>query len=246
MELYVDDMVVRSRPVEDHVRDLAEVFGQVRKYDMHLNPTKCTFGVPIGKLLGLMLTARGIEANSDKCKVMLDMRSPQNLKEVQMLVGRLTSLSRFIPRLAERIKPIVKTMKKDAQGRRNDQCEATFGEVKEILACPPIMGRLDSGHDLQLFLAVTDATFSVALVHETLEFIPIYFISRILRDSETRYEQLEKVALVLLMEARRLRPYFQGHQLVARTNHLMAKVLRKPDLARRIIGWSIELSEFEL
>lgn len=117
MEVYVEDMVLRSRSVEDDVRDLTEVFGQVRKYDMRLNPTKCIFGVPVGKFLSFMLTAWGIEANPNKCKTVLEMRSPQNLKEVKRLVGRLTSLSRFIPRLAERIRPIVKKLKKDTQGQ---------------------------------------------------------------------------------------------------------------------------------
>lgn len=63
-----------------------------------------------------MLTERGIEANPNRCRAVLEMRSPQGLKEVQRLVGRLTSLSRFIPRLAERIRLIIKIMKKDAKG----------------------------------------------------------------------------------------------------------------------------------
>lgn len=73
----MDDMVVSSRSIEDHVKDLAEVFGQVCKYGMHLNPSKCTFGVQAVKFLDFMLTARGIEANPDKCKVVLEMRSPR-------------------------------------------------------------------------------------------------------------------------------------------------------------------------
>jgi len=99
MEVYVDDMVVKSQMAEDHVHDLREVFHQVRKYNMRLNPEKCVFGVPTGKFLGFMLTAQGIEANPDKCAAIAEMRSPKNLKEIQRLVGRLTSLARFLPRL---------------------------------------------------------------------------------------------------------------------------------------------------
>jgi len=120
MEVYVDDMVVKSQTVGDHVHDLREVFYQVRKYNMRLNPEKCVFGVPAGKFLGFMLTARGIEANPDKCAAIIEMRSPKNLKEVQRLMGRLTSLARFLPRLTEKVRPILKIMRKQTTEKWDD------------------------------------------------------------------------------------------------------------------------------
>ncbi|XP_014493154.1 uncharacterized protein LOC106755497 [Vigna radiata var. radiata] len=246
MEVYVDDMVVRSRSVEEHLRDLEEVLNQVRKFGMRLNPLKCTFGVAAGKFLGFMLTTHGIEANPEKCRAILEMRSPSNLKEVQRLVGRLTSLSRFIPKLADRIQPILKIMKKQAQGEWNERCEAAFAEVKYILTNPPVMRRPDYGHHLHLFLAVGEEAVSATLVQETPEFRLVYFISRVLKEPETRYQQLEKVVLALIIATRRLRPYLQGNQVVVRTDYPISKILRKPDLAGRMIGWSIELSEFGL
>ena len=77
MEVYVDDMVVRSQTVSQHAKNLEENFAQDRKYSMRLNPVKCVFGVGAGKFLGFMLTDRGIEANPDKCSAILDMRSPR-------------------------------------------------------------------------------------------------------------------------------------------------------------------------
>jgi len=79
---------------------------------MRLNPTKCVFIVEGGKFLGFMLTHRAIEANPDKCSTILNMQSPTTLKEVQSVVGKLTSLSRFLPKLAEKIRPIIKVLKK--------------------------------------------------------------------------------------------------------------------------------------
>nr|KYP71974.1 Retrovirus-related Pol polyprotein from transposon opus [Cajanus cajan] len=93
MEVYVDDMVVKSSDVSTHVRDLAKVFQALRQHQMRLNPEKCVFGVSGGKFLGFMLSNRGIEANPDKFQAILDMKSPGTLKEVQKLAGRLTSLS---------------------------------------------------------------------------------------------------------------------------------------------------------
>jgi len=98
----------------------------VRKYNMRLNPEKCVFRVPTGKFLGFMLTDRGIEANPDKCAAIAEMKSPRNLKEIQRLVGRLTSLARFLPKLTEKIKLILMIMKKQTVDKCDDQCEEAF------------------------------------------------------------------------------------------------------------------------
>ncbi|XP_017428620.2 uncharacterized protein LOC108336662 [Vigna angularis] len=108
------------------------------------------------------------------------------------------------------------------------------------------MGRPEAGHALQLFLAVSEDTISSVLVQEQPEFKLVYFVSRTLQPAETGYKRVEKIALALVMAVRRLRPYFQSHQVVVRTDHPIAKILRKPDLAGRIVGWSMELSEFGL
>lgn len=213
---------------------------------MRLNPSKCTFGVPAGKFLGFMITRRGIEANPDKCRAVLEMQTPTKLKEIQQLVGRLAPLSRFIPKLAEHNKPILKNMKKDVPRHWDDQCEAAFSTIKTILTSPPVMVRPTEGFDLQVYLAATSHSVSAALIQEMQEFKLIYFVSRTLQGVEEQYSQVEKVALALLTVARLLRLYFQSHQVVVRTNHPVAKILRKPDLVGRIVAWSVELSEFGL
>jgi len=101
VEVYVDDMVVKSSSHHQHAEDLSAVFSVLRQYHLHLNPDKCVFGVDRGKFLELMLTQRDIEANPKKCKAIIEMRSPTTIKEVQHLIGRLTTISRFLPKLAE-------------------------------------------------------------------------------------------------------------------------------------------------
>jgi len=98
LEVYVDDMVVKTKEGGNHTEDLKEIFNQLRKYQMKLNPSKCAFGVNGGKFLGFMLTNRGIEANPDQCKAILEMHSPRSVKEVQRLNGRLAALHRFLSR----------------------------------------------------------------------------------------------------------------------------------------------------
>jgi len=103
VDVYVDGIIVKSDSCDQHVKDLEEVFEALRRTNMRLNLEKCALGVEGGKFLGFMLTHREIEANLDKCRTITKMRNFQNVKEVQQLIGRLTVLSRFVTRLAERI-----------------------------------------------------------------------------------------------------------------------------------------------
>ena len=82
VEVYVDDMLVKSQDKGEHLNDLQEKFNTFRQYSMKLNPSKCAFGVSSGKFLGFMVSHRGIEANPDKIQAILDMKPPQNVKEV--------------------------------------------------------------------------------------------------------------------------------------------------------------------
>jgi len=225
MEVYVDDIIVKSDSIEQHVNDLAEIFQQMRKYNMCLNPEKCVFGVERGKFLGFMLTSRGIEANPDKCRALKTMRSPDNLKEVQQLVGKLISFSRFMPRLADKIRPILKLMKKAERFSWNESCEEAFQAVKRILAQPPILSKPVQGTPLLVYLVVSLEVVSVAIVQGKTEHKPIYFVSRVLQDVETRYQVIEKVALALVHASRRLRLYFQSHEIIVRTDFPINKIL---------------------
>ena len=82
MEIYVDDMLVKSKRVELHLDNLRETFNTLRKYQMRLNPAKCVFGVSSGKFLGFMVSQRSTKANLEKVKAILDMMSLRNVKEV--------------------------------------------------------------------------------------------------------------------------------------------------------------------
>ncbi|XP_014524217.1 uncharacterized protein LOC106780445 [Vigna radiata var. radiata] len=100
--------------------------------------------------------------------------------------------------------------------------------------------------ELQIYLGVSHEVISAALVQDASEPRLIYFVSRVLQPAETRYQLVEKVALALLHASRRLRPYFQSHQVVVKTDHPVSKILRKPDIAGRMVSWAVELSEFGL
>ena len=102
MEVYIDDMLVKSIKAGLHVHHMAEAFQVLKDYKMKLNPTKCAFGVSARKFLGFIVNNRGIEANPDKIRAVLDMRPPSNTKEVQRLIGRIAALSRFMSKSSDK------------------------------------------------------------------------------------------------------------------------------------------------
>uniref|UniRef100_A0A2N9IPM7 Reverse transcriptase domain-containing protein n=1 Tax=Fagus sylvatica TaxID=28930 RepID=A0A2N9IPM7_FAGSY len=98
VKVYVDDMLVKSTEEDNHLDDLGETFKTLRKYQMKLNPSKCAFDVYSDKFLGFMVSHRGIEANPDKIKAILEMQPPKTTKEIQRLTGRVAALNRFVSR----------------------------------------------------------------------------------------------------------------------------------------------------
>ena len=105
IEVYIDDMVVKSKVESEHVNDLRNIFEILRKHKLRFNASKCSFDVSLGKFLGYMVTHSGIEINPDQIKEINNLQPPQNPKEVQKLTGMTTTLHRFISQSAYKFRP---------------------------------------------------------------------------------------------------------------------------------------------
>ena len=164
MEVYVDDMFVKSREELTHLGDLKETFATLKQYQMKLNPTKCVFGVASGKFLGFMVSQRGIEANPEKVQAIINMTSPKTVKEVQKLTGRIATLNRFVSKATDKCLPFFKTLKQAFAW--TDEYETAFQDLKRYLSNPPLLSPSKQGESLYLYLAVSKTTVSVALIRE--------------------------------------------------------------------------------
>ena len=112
VKVYIDDMVVKSKVVPEHVGDLENIFETLRKHKLGLNASKCSFGVGSGKFLGYMVTHRGIEINPDQIKAINNLQPPRNPKEVQKLIRMTAALNRFISWSVDRCRPFFLLMNK--------------------------------------------------------------------------------------------------------------------------------------
>ncbi|GAU44282.1 hypothetical protein TSUD_371820 [Trifolium subterraneum] len=122
LEVYMDDMIVKSHEEVDHTIHLQKVFEQARKVNMKFNPEKCTFGIRAGKFLGFYLTERGIEANPDKCRAFTEFPTPNDKNSIQTLNGILTALSRFVAKSAQHALPLFKLLRKEFAFEWTEEC----------------------------------------------------------------------------------------------------------------------------
>ncbi|XP_073154100.1 uncharacterized protein [Henckelia pumila] len=193
VEVYVDDILVKSQDDVGLLADLEETFSTLRAYQVKLNPEKCVFGV------------RG---------------------------GRIAALSRFISRSAHRSLPFFKVLRKAKKFEWDDECGKAFDDLKSYLAELPVLAKAIPGEPLYIYLsALEGAVSSVLIRQERTAQHPIYFFSHALKGAELRYSEVEKLALALVMTARKLRPYFLSHPIVVLTNSHIGRILTRVDIS---------------
>ncbi|GAU50120.1 hypothetical protein TSUD_192410 [Trifolium subterraneum] len=247
LEVYMDDMIVKSEEEIDHTVHLKRVFDQARRFNMRFNPEKCTFGVKAGKFLGFYITERGIEANPDKCRAFFDYPTPKSKKSIQTLNGMLTSMARFVAKSAQHALPLFKLLRKETTFEWTEECEGALQHLKRALSEPPVLTRPFEDEKLYLYLAIAAEAISAVLIREIEQGQkPVYFVSRALQGPELRYLQIEKIALAVVMAARKLRYYFLAHSIIIRTDQPVKQLLARPDMVGRMLKWSLELAEFDI
>ncbi|XP_075507599.1 uncharacterized protein LOC142544436 [Primulina tabacum] len=247
VEVYVDDIMVKSRDSTQLIPDLVETFSTLRSYGLKLNPQKCIFGVRSGKFLGYMVTERGIEANPEKVRAIRDMAPPRGPNDVQKLVGRIAALARFISRSAHRSLPFFRTLRKAKKFEWNPDCEKAFGDLKKYLAELPVLAKPVADEALWVYLSATERAVSSVLVKlEGSTQQPVCYVLYALKGVEIRYSELEKLALALVMIARHLRPYFLSHPIVVLTNSPLGRILTHSDMSGSgLLSWEYTTSRWQ-
>ena len=230
VQVYVDDMLVKSRREDDHLEDLKETLDTLRSYNMKLNPSKCAFGVTVGKFLGFIVFQRGIETNPDKIWAKIEMAPLGNVKEVQRLNSKVAALNRFVSRAMDKCLPFFHTLKNSFEWMA--KCQQAFEDLKTYLSSPPLLSPSQPREELFLYLAISLAAVSAALIREEDKVQkPMYYTSQALRGVEKRYSPMEKLTFALVTVVHKLKPYFQAHTVIVLTDKLLWQAISNTEVA---------------
>ena len=214
--------------------DLGIIFEILRKYKLHLNASKCSFGVGSGKFLGSMVTHRGIETNPNEIKAINNLQSPRNPKEVQKITEMAAAFNRFTPQSADRCRPFL-FINKWKGFEWTEECAIAFQQLKNYLAQPPIMSSPKPDEVLFAYTAVAPYAVSLVLIRVDCSVQrPVYYVRKSFHKVEVRYLPLEKAILAVVLGTRKLPHYFQAHTVIVLTQLPLRALLQSADYTRKV------------
>ncbi|CAN6547739.1 unnamed protein product [Malus baccata var. baccata] len=239
MEVYIDDIVVKSKTEEQHLVDLKQALTRMMIHKLKMNPKKCAFGVRAGNFLGFLVHQRGIEVDKNKSRAIMESPSPTNKVQLQRLLGKINFLRIFIANLAGKIQPLTPLLRlKDKENFEwGPPHQQAFDSIKAYLTSPPVLVPPQRGKPLKLYISASERSIGSLLAqnNEGGKEQDIYYLSRILTEVETRYSPVERLCLAL---------YFTASKLALSCAHHRQNRCDKPMLTGRIRKWILALSEF--
>jgi hypothetical protein len=155
VEAYINDVVVKITVEDNLIADLAQTFINLRCYRRKLNPGKCVFGVPSGKLLGFVVSHQGIKANPTKVYAIRKMERPTRKKEIMKLTGMMAALSRFISRLEEKGLTFFKLLKQSNKFIWIEEADQALEELKTFLMTATAMVPLAPKETVLLYISAS-------------------------------------------------------------------------------------------
>jgi ribonuclease HI len=250
VEIYIDDVVVKSASVEGHLDDLRQVLERTRKFGLRMNPKKCTFGVTAGQFLGFLVHERGIEIGLKSQEAVRTMVPPTNKKELQQLIGKINFVRRFISNLSGRIEPFMELVKikTNEEFRWGAEQQRAFEEIKDYLSRPPVLVPPQQDRPFYIYLSVGDTSIASVVVqlYDGKERV-VFYLSRRMLDAETRYSDMEKLCLCLFFTCTKLRHILLSAEVVIICKSDVIKhMLSAPVLKGRLGKWMFALSEFDI
>jgi hypothetical protein len=250
MEVYINNVVVKSVGFEEHLTDLKLSVERMKNYGLRMNPLKCTFGVTSGRSLGFIVHEHDIQIDPKKIESVWKIGEPVCNKDFQKLLDKTNYLRRFISNLigqVESLLPLVRLKHEEEFTWGAEQREA-FEKIKEYLMSSPMLRAPKAGNPFQIYIAAQEWVIgAVLLQQEDGKEFPVAYVSRRLLDAETWYVFVEILCLSLYYACSKFRHYILSRScIVACQYDVIMHMLLKPILSGRIGKWAYVLVEYDL
>lgn len=248
--VFIDDVIVWSRTLEEHVEHLRKVFEVCNSVNLRLRRDKCSLARRQVEYLGHIVSAEGLRPGARNVEKLLAMRKPNNTSDVRSFLGMTGYFRRFIPDYATVAEPLTKLLKKEATFVWEEEQALAFEKLKVVLTSPPILAFPDSD---KLQILTTDASgrgigavLSQVQDEDSNDEQVVAYASRVLRGSELKYSITHMEALAVVWGVRKFRHYLAGRKFIIRTDHsALSFIFNNPTPSPKVQRWSAALFEYD-
>lgn len=245
--VYMDDIIIYSTSIEEHIKDLRSIFDRLRKANLKVQLDKSEFLRKEVLYLGHTITDQGLKPNDDKIKAVLNYPMPETVTEIKSFLGLIGYYRRFIKDFAKITKPLTSCLKKHTKIIINQKYIDAFNQCKELLTHAPILQYPDPTKPYILTTDASAVAIGAVLSQGTVGTDkPIAYASRTLSETETRYSTIERELLAIIWAVKNFRPYLYGNKFIIYTDHrplAWLDSLKEPN--SKLTRWRLRLQEYD-
>ena len=246
----MDDVAVVGKTKQEHDERLKEVLKKLQNEGVTLNPDKCLFGCSSMKYLGHIVDSKGIRPDPEKIKAVTEFPRPENVSGVRQFLGMVNQLTKFVPNIADKTKPIRELLHKENQFLWTEIQEEAFKNLKDILTSTQVLAHYDNKKRTVLSTDASNSGLGACLYQESEGRLrPVAYASKSLTDTENRYAIIEKEALAVTWGCERFSQYLIGRCFEIHTDHrpLVASLQTKrlDSLSPRLQRLKMRLSRYD-
>lgn len=245
--VYLDDIIIFSTSLEEHLDRIKLVFDRLRESNFKIQLDKSEFLKKNVQYLGHIITQEGVKPNPEKISIIKNFPIPKTQKDIKSFLGLLGYYRRFIRDFAKITKPMTKCLKKNATVIHDEEFIKSFNTAKEILTNDPILQYPDFSKEFILTTDASNVAIGAVLSQGTIPSDkPVAYASRTLNETETRYSTIEKELLAIVWACKHFRPYLYGRKFTIYTDHrplIWLFNLREP--SSKLVRWRLKLEEYD-
>ncbi|CAI7782923.1 unnamed protein product [Closterium sp. NIES-53] len=237
--VYLDDILIYSRDMKQHIEHLRRVFEILRREKFYVKLSKSKFALKKVQFLGHMVSAQGVHVDPKKIEAVRTWKTPENVKELQQFLGFANYYNRFVPQYAKIAAPLTNLLKKNTPFKWEDVHQQAVEQLKTALTSAPVLILPDPEKDYVIEADASDQAVGAVLMQDQGKGLqPIAYLSKKLHGAELNYPIHDKEALAIITAFKTWRCYLEGRETTVYTDHCSLKYLKTlPTLSRRQVRW---------